>query len=148
MSSQARRAHASKRCLVTGNGAFVRAAAELPRLSLEDALAICLVLRDSESEVFERAIVRWHARLCRQARGSSAREAQFALAAPQAPDGPAALPALATAGGDRRAVRPARAAEVPARRGAPRRRPDLSQALPAARARTTASSTPSVHGSP
>lgn len=83
-----------KRCLATGNGALVRAAAaELPQLSLEDALAVCLVLRDDEPEVFERAIVRWHALLCRQAKGISAREAQLALAALQALNGPAALPA-------------------------------------------------------
>ena len=83
-----------KRCLATGNGPLVRAAAaELPQLSLEDALAVCLVLRDSEPEVFERAIVRWHALLCRQARGLGAREAQLALAALQALRGPAALPA-------------------------------------------------------
>ena len=83
-----------KRCLATGNGALVRAAAaELPQLSLEDALAVCLVLRDSEPELFERAIVRWHALLCRRARGISAREAQLALAALQALGGPAAQPA-------------------------------------------------------
>jgi hypothetical protein len=83
-----------KRCLATGNGALVRAAAaELPRLSLEDALAVCLVLRDSEPEVFERAIVRWHALLCRQVKGLGAREAQLALSALQALGGPAALPA-------------------------------------------------------
>ncbi len=80
-----------KRALATGNGALVRAAAaELPRLSLEDALAVCLVLRDSEPEVFERAIVRWHGLLCRQVRGLSARESQLALAALQALSGPAA----------------------------------------------------------
>ncbi|MFP5364354.1 MAG: hypothetical protein ACLGI5_16665 [Thermoleophilia bacterium] len=80
-----------KRCLATGNGALVRAAAaELPQLSLEDSLAVCLVLRDSEPELFERAIVRWHALLCRQARGLSARESQLALAALQALGGPAA----------------------------------------------------------
>jgi hypothetical protein len=83
-----------KRCLATGNGALVlAAAAELPNLSLEDALAVCLVLRDGEPEVFERAIVRWHGLLCRQARGLGAREAQLALAALQALAGPAALPA-------------------------------------------------------
>lgn len=83
-----------KRCLASGNARLVRAAAaELPRLSLEDALAVCLVLRDSEPEVFQRAIVRWHALLCRQVRGISAREAQLALAALQALDGPAAVPA-------------------------------------------------------
>ena len=83
-----------RRCLQTGNGALVRAAAaELPRLSLEDALAVCLVLRDNEPEVFQRAIVRWHALLCRAARGITACEAQLALAALQALDGPSALPA-------------------------------------------------------
>ncbi|HWI08353.1 MAG TPA: hypothetical protein VNT54_12670 [Solirubrobacteraceae bacterium] len=83
-----------RRCLASGNGALVRAAAaELPRMTLEDALAVCLVLCDSEPEVFERAIVRWHALLCRHVRGMTAREAQLALAALQALGGPAALPA-------------------------------------------------------
>ena len=94
MSSEGSAYSRFKRCLATGNGALVRAAAaELAQLSLEDALAVCLVLRDSEPEVFERAIVRWHALLCRQARGLGAREAQLALAALQALSGPAALPA-------------------------------------------------------
>ena len=54
------------------------AAAELPRIALEDSLAVCLVYRDADPERFERAI--------------GARESQLALAALQALRGPAAVP--------------------------------------------------------
>jgi|GraSoiStandDraft_5_1057265.scaffolds.fasta_scaffold356152_1 hypothetical protein len=53
-------------------------AAELPRVPLAEALAICLLLLDEESQRFELAALRWHARLCRDARLSLA-EATIAL---------------------------------------------------------------------
>jgi hypothetical protein len=56
------------------------AASELPRVPLPEALAICLLLRDKEPGRFELAALRWHARLCREARLSLA-EAAVALAA-------------------------------------------------------------------
>lgn len=58
-----------------------------------DALAVVLVLRADEPARFERAIVRWRALLCHEARGLGASEAQLMLAALQALCGPAAAPA-------------------------------------------------------
>ncbi len=42
--------------------AFRGAAAELPQVPLDDALRVCLPLRDKEPESYERAAVRWIAR--------------------------------------------------------------------------------------
>ena len=39
------------------------AAAELPRVELDDALTICLLISEQDAERFERAAVRWLARL-------------------------------------------------------------------------------------
>lgn len=87
-----------RRALARGNPALViAAAAELPQLSLADALAVCLVLR-RDGERYGRAAVRWHGRLCIEARGMSAAEAQLALSCLQAlptPAGKAAARALA-----------------------------------------------------
>ena len=56
-------------------------AAELPKLSLADALSLVLLARDSdELRRFERAVVRWHALLCLEKRLSPG-ESQLALAA-------------------------------------------------------------------
>ncbi len=53
-----------QRALATGNLTLVRtAAAELPRIELDDALAICLLIEDQDAERYERAAVRWLARL-------------------------------------------------------------------------------------
>src|SRR3954451_12675020 len=53
-----------KRALATGNLAVVRAAAaELPAIDLGDALAVCLLMSVRDDERFERAAVRWLARL-------------------------------------------------------------------------------------
>jgi hypothetical protein len=38
------------------------AAAELPRIDLHDALAICLLIQRQDGERYERAVVRWLAR--------------------------------------------------------------------------------------
>jgi hypothetical protein len=58
-----------KRALDTGNEALVTAAAlELPRVTLEDALRICLVLRTGDPDRFERAAVRWLGRSALEAR--------------------------------------------------------------------------------
>lgn len=54
-----------RRALQTGNLTLVRsAAAELPAVSLDDALHVCVLLRDREPERYERAAVRWIARFC------------------------------------------------------------------------------------
>jgi hypothetical protein len=39
------------------------AAAELPRIDLDDALAICLLIERQDGERYERAVVRWLARM-------------------------------------------------------------------------------------
>jgi hypothetical protein len=52
-----------QRALETGNLTLIRgAAAELPRVSLEDALQVCLVIREHEPQAFDRAARRWLAR--------------------------------------------------------------------------------------
>jgi hypothetical protein len=52
-----------QRALATGNLQLIRAAAaELPRVDLGDALAVCMAIRDAEPERFERAALRWLAR--------------------------------------------------------------------------------------
>lgn len=58
-----------QRALATGNLHLIRAAAaELPRVDLGDALAVCMAIRASEPQRFERAALRWLARYaCEQA---------------------------------------------------------------------------------
>ena len=57
-----------KRALDTGNESLVVAAAlELPRVALDDALRICLVLRGGNPERYERAAVRWLGRFALEA---------------------------------------------------------------------------------
>lgn len=54
-----------RRALATGNLRLVHLAAlELPRVDLPDALAICLLMGGQGDERYERAAVRWLARLC------------------------------------------------------------------------------------
>ena len=58
-----------RRALSTGNEALVTAAAlELPRIALDDALRICLVLRGGDPDRYERAAVRWLGRFALEAR--------------------------------------------------------------------------------
>src|SRR5215211_1050207 len=53
-----------QRALRVGRLSVVRdAAAELPRIDLDDALAICLLIERQDGERYERAVVRWLARL-------------------------------------------------------------------------------------
>ena len=74
-----------RRALETGNELLVLAAArELPGVALDDALRICLVLRDGDPERYERAAVRWLGRFALEARGvtiGALRRAADALAA-------------------------------------------------------------------
>jgi hypothetical protein len=61
-----------RRALETGNPALVTAAAlELPRIALDDALRICLVLRGGDRDRYERAAVRWLGRFALEARGAT-----------------------------------------------------------------------------
>jgi hypothetical protein len=56
-----------RRALDSGNLALVRAAAaELASVNLEDALRICLLLRDADPSRNERAVIRWLGRLSRE----------------------------------------------------------------------------------
>lgn len=58
-----------KRALQSGNQALVTSAAlELPRVALDDALRICLVLRGGDPGRYERAAVRWLGRFALEAR--------------------------------------------------------------------------------
>jgi hypothetical protein len=57
------------RALDSGNEAVILSAArQLPRVALNDALRICLVLRDGDSDRYERAAVRWLGRFALEAR--------------------------------------------------------------------------------
>jgi hypothetical protein len=62
-------------------------AAELPKVPLADGLELLLLANDVEPARFDRAVPRWHARLCSEQQLSSA-EAQLALAALIALPGP------------------------------------------------------------
>lgn len=64
-------------------------AAELPKVPLADGLQLLLLAHDVEPARFDRAVPRWHARLCSEQRLSSG-EAQLALAALNALPGPGA----------------------------------------------------------
>lgn len=58
-----------RRALETGNETLVTAAAlELPRVALDDALRICLVLRGGDAGRYERAAVRWLGRFALEGR--------------------------------------------------------------------------------
>ncbi|HLY51119.1 MAG TPA: hypothetical protein VKR21_18145 [Solirubrobacteraceae bacterium] len=71
-----------RRALATGNANLVVAAAlELPQVALDDALRICLVLRDGDPERYERAAVRWLGRFALEARGVTIDAMQSAAAA-------------------------------------------------------------------
>jgi hypothetical protein len=59
-----------RRALETGNVTMIKsAAAELPRVSLADALQVCLVLRKADPLVYERAAIRWLGRLALEHKG-------------------------------------------------------------------------------
>ena len=71
-----------RRALETGNELLVLTAArELPRIALEDALRICLVLRDGDPERYDRAAVRWLGRFALEGREVTIRDLRAAAAA-------------------------------------------------------------------
>src|ERR1700736_3677298 len=71
-----------RRALQTGNEALVTAAAlELPWIALDDALRICLVLRGSDADRYERAAVRWLGRFALEARNATIHDLRLAAAA-------------------------------------------------------------------
>ena len=69
-----------RRALERGSLTAVRAAvANLPGPPpLEDALVICLLLRDQEPDRYERAALKWLGRLLHEQRGVSLRHAELA----------------------------------------------------------------------
>jgi hypothetical protein len=70
-----------ERALRTRNPTLVRAAgAELPRVGLEDALRICLILAAEEPGRYEPAAVRWLGRLLLEERGVTLSDAHVAAA--------------------------------------------------------------------
>ncbi len=71
-----------RRALETGNELLILSAArELPQVALNDALQICLVLRDGDPGRYERAAVRWLGRFALEARGVTIRDLRAAAAA-------------------------------------------------------------------
>jgi hypothetical protein len=59
-----------RRALDSGNVTLIQAAAtELPRVSLADALEVCVVLRRADPALYERAAIRWLGRLALEHRG-------------------------------------------------------------------------------
>ncbi|MFZ0040921.1 MAG: hypothetical protein WAK93_06430 [Solirubrobacteraceae bacterium] len=71
-----------RRALATGNELLVLGAArELPQIALDDALRICLVLRDGDPERYERAAVRWLGRFALEARAVTIRDLRAAAEA-------------------------------------------------------------------
>lgn len=71
-------------------------AASMPRISLQDALRICLLMREHDG--YERAAVRWLGRFALEARAATIEDVQAAAAALDAlPDRPdSAMERLAT----------------------------------------------------
>lgn len=69
-----------QRALASGNALVAWAtASELPQVSLEDALSLCLLLAEKDPERYKRAAVRWHARLCCEVGGLTIDESALAL---------------------------------------------------------------------
>ena len=60
--------------------AALSAAAELPQVSLTDALELLLLLSEADRSRFERAALRWHGRFCREVRDVTLPEALAVLA--------------------------------------------------------------------
>src|SRR5947207_13618961 len=55
------------------------AAAELPFVSLVDALALCLLVREREPATFARFALRWHARFCAETHGVGLEDGRLVL---------------------------------------------------------------------
>jgi hypothetical protein len=71
-----------QRALATGNLMIIRAAAaELPAIRLDDALQVCVLLRDREPERYDRAAVRWIGRYCVERADATLDDVEHARAA-------------------------------------------------------------------
>lgn len=78
-----------QRALKTGNLAVIRnAAAELPRIELDDALSVCMAIRDAEPDRFNRAALRWLARYAVEEARDAADVHRAAAAFTDMPDDP------------------------------------------------------------
>src|SRR5665213_4544678 len=80
-----------RRALQRGNLELVRAAAsELPTIRLDDALHVCLLIRDRDPQRYERAALRWVARFAVEAKAATLGDGQAAARAlerlPSEPD--------------------------------------------------------------
>ncbi|HLW96668.1 MAG TPA: hypothetical protein VKS25_14930 [Solirubrobacteraceae bacterium] len=80
-----------RRALEQGNLALVRAAAaELATIRLDDALRVCLLIRDNDPQRYERAALRWVARFAVEAAAATLGDVQAAARAleqlPREPD--------------------------------------------------------------
>lgn len=86
-----------RRALEGGNPLIARAAAqEMPQISLADALALTLLLRDADAGRYPRAAIRWHRRLADSAPRMTLEESNLALAALLAMGGAAPEPGART----------------------------------------------------
>jgi hypothetical protein len=84
-----------QKALKTGNvNLALPAARELPKINLSDSLRLCFLLRDTD--IFERAALRWHGRYCREVVAVELDEAQAVLACLAALRGPRAEVAART----------------------------------------------------
>jgi len=96
------------RALKTGNLFLVKTAAkELPRVDLEDALAICILMELQDDDAYERAAVRWLGRFALEAPAATMadlRTGAEALDALPSPEGRQALAALCKRHGLNRAA--------------------------------------------
>jgi hypothetical protein len=80
-----------RRALQQGNLQLVRASAgELPTIRLDDALRVCLLIRDRDPQRYERAALRWVARFAVEAQAATLGDVQAAARAlaqlPSEPD--------------------------------------------------------------
>jgi hypothetical protein len=82
VTSQGRPYARFRRALASGDALVATAAArELPRVGLDDALRLLLVYHHAHDRRFERAALRWHARLCAETPRLRLAEAATALQA-------------------------------------------------------------------
>jgi hypothetical protein len=69
-----------RRALDRGNVTeALSSASELEHVGLNEALELCLLLRDKAPERFSRAALRWHARLCREVDASPLQSSSTSL---------------------------------------------------------------------
>src|SRR5215210_143229 len=88
-----------KRAIERGNAMVAWAmASALPHVELDDALALVLLALDHDAPRFDKAVVRWHSRLCQEA-PLTLDEAQLALAALRALQSPSRATAADTLAG-------------------------------------------------